>query len=114
MIQSTEFDLADLAPRESAGIRSGQRRPWMAPKTSAPMSIGNVYSVPASPTTAAQTHTLATPTESVSFRVQLGGQTVTVVRRSSTEPNSNGRKSMSLADARAEYRRLLAKGYYPW
>jgi hypothetical protein len=99
-----------LIPRPRSGIRSGQRRTWLATIQS-PNPKGSTMS----PTT--KRIVLATVETLVTF-VPTGDTVVVTTKTGGGKYHGYDgpwhRVTMGLEQARAEYRRLLASGYCPW
>jgi hypothetical protein len=102
--------MIQLTPRPHSGIRSGQRRTWLA-AIQTPNPKGSTMSTTQKRIVLATVETLVTflPT----------GDTVVVTTKTGGGKYHGydgpwHRVTMGLEQARAEYRRLLASGYYPW
>ena len=102
--------MIQLTPRPRSGIRSGQRRTWLA-AIQTPNPKGSTMN------TTTKRIVLATVETLVTFLPS--GDTVVVTTKTcgGKYHGYDGpwhRVTMGLEQARAEYRRLLASGYYPW
>jgi hypothetical protein len=102
--------MIQFTPRPHSGIRSGQRRSWLA-AIQTPNPKGTTMSTTPKGIVLATVETLVTflPT----------GDTVVVTTKTGGGKYHGydgpwHRVTMRLDQARAEYRRLLASGYYPW
>ncbi len=102
--------MIQLTPRPHSGIRSGQRRTWLA-AIQTPKQKGSTMS------TTTKRIVLATVETLVTFLPTGNTDVVTTKTGGGKYHGYDGpwhRVTMSLDQARAEYRRLLASGYYPW
>ena len=102
--------MIQLTPRPSSGIRSGQRRAWLA-AIQTPNPKGSTMSTTQKPIGLATVETL------VEFLPTGDTVVVTTKTGGGKYHGYDGpwhRVTMGLDQARAEYRRLLASGYYPW
>jgi hypothetical protein len=102
--------MIQFGPRPSSGIRSGQRRTWLAAIQTLILK-GSIMSTTTKRIVLATVETLVTflPTGNTVF--------VTTKTGGGKYHGYDGpwhRVTMGLEQARAEYRRLLASGYYPW
>jgi hypothetical protein len=99
--------MIQLAPRPHSGIRSGQRRTWLA----APNPKGRTLNTTTKRIVLATVETLVTflPTgDTVVITTKTGGG------KYHGYDGPWHRVTMGLEQARAEYRRLLAIGYCSW
>jgi hypothetical protein len=102
--------MIQLTPRPHSGIRSGQRRTWLA-AIQTPNHKGSTMS------TTQKRIVLATVETLVTFLPTDDTVVVTTKTGGGKYHGYDGpwhRVTMGLEQARAEYRRLLASGYYPW
>ena len=102
--------MIQLTPRPNSGIRSGQRRTWLA-TIQPPIQKGSTMS------TTQKRFVLATVETLVEFLPTGDAVVVTTKTGGGKYHGYDGpwhRVTMGLEKARAEYRRLLASGYYPW
>jgi hypothetical protein len=102
--------MIQLSPRPRSGIRSGQRRTWLA-AIQTPKPKGSTMSK------TQKRFVLATIETLVEFLPNGDTVVVTTKTGGGKYHGYDGpwhRVTMSLEQARAEYRRLLAIGYHPW
>jgi hypothetical protein len=101
--------MIQFTTRPSSGIRSGQRRTWLAAiQTSNPKGTMS---------TTQKRIVLATVETLVTFLPSGDTVVVTTKTGGGKYHGYDGpwhRVTMGLEQARAEYRQLLASGYYPW